>query len=84
MENNLKLYNLLFHYNHYRKKWACFSRDEKREYFNGDTNNVGVGETVEKAYEDYENKDVETDYLLSTDDNQKRLTDALKQNEDNE
>jgi hypothetical protein len=57
MENNLKLYNLLFHYNHYRKKWVCFSRDEKRDYFNGDTNKIGLGETVEKAYEDYENKD---------------------------
>ncbi len=55
MKTDNKLYGVLFHYSHYRKKWACFSSDQKREYFNGNASNVGYGETVESAFYEYEN-----------------------------
>tara|TARA_Y100000590_G_C15684470_1_gene1001054 strand:+ start:273 stop:497 length:225 start_codon:yes stop_codon:yes gene_type:complete len=50
------LYGLLFHYNHYQDNWCCFSRDEKREYFNGGTKEVGKGRTVTDAFIDYKKK----------------------------
>lgn len=50
------LYHLLFHFNHYTDKWHCFSRGEKREYFNGDTKEVGQGKTVTDSFIDYKIK----------------------------
>ena len=52
---DLKQYNLIFHYNHYKGKWSCFHRDEYREYFNGGTNKIGLGDSTEEAYVNYEN-----------------------------
>jgi len=47
------LYNLLFHYNHYTEKWACFRNEDKENYFNGSkpTFLIGVGYTQKEAYE---------------------------------
>ena len=54
MKQDLNLYNFLFHYNHYTGKWSCFSREDKESYFNGTkpVHKIGVGSTVEGAYED--------------------------------
>jgi len=54
MKKSLNLYNFLFHYNHYTGKWNCFSREDKESYFNGtkSKSKIGVGTTVEDAYED--------------------------------
>lgn len=35
-----KLYNWLFHYNHYKGVWSAFHRDEAAKYFNGMSKNV--------------------------------------------
>ncbi len=50
------LYNVLFHYSHYRGMWACFNRDEKSQYFNGKTNIIGYGDSPDKAFEEYLNQ----------------------------
>jgi|2_EtaG_2_1085320.scaffolds.fasta_scaffold79438_5 hypothetical protein len=52
---DLKQYNLIFHYNHYKGKWFCFHRDNYREYFNGKTNKIGLGNSPEEAYVKYKN-----------------------------
>lgn len=31
-----KLYDYLFHYNHYEKYWFAFKREHKEKYFNGE------------------------------------------------
>lgn len=41
--NNNKLYNWLFHYNDYTKKWAAFKRDSKVEYFNNQDRSKQTG-----------------------------------------
>ena len=53
---NSQLYAVLFHYSHYRNRWACFNSGEKREYFNGDTPLIGFGNNVEEAFLDYKFK----------------------------
>jgi len=52
---DLKQYNLIFHYNHYKGKWSCFHRDKYRKYFIGDTRKVGLGDSTEEAYINYKN-----------------------------
>tara|TARA_Y100000310_G_C20246065_1_gene606892 strand:+ start:256 stop:480 length:225 start_codon:yes stop_codon:yes gene_type:complete len=51
------LYSLLFHYNFYIGKWACFRNEDKANYFNGSGSiyPIGRGDTVEEAYKDYAN-----------------------------
>ena len=34
------LFSWLFHYNHYKKKWFGFLREEHTNYFNGCANNL--------------------------------------------
>lgn len=54
LEFNLKQYNLIFHYNHYKGQWHCFQRDEYNAYFNGGSDNtVGSGDSPEEAYKSY-------------------------------
>ena len=50
------LYGVLFHYNYHRKSWFCFSNSEKREYFNGNTDTIGKGNSITNALLDYLNK----------------------------
>lgn len=59
---DLKQYNLIFHYNHYREKWSCFDRDDYRKYFNGDCEIIGLGNTVNEAYLNFKLKNVEKNY----------------------
>ena len=51
--NNLQ-FDYLYHYNPYTKKWACFSRDDYRNYFNGEKSikRIGYGDSLEKAIQD--------------------------------
>jgi len=54
---DLELYKFLFHYNSYTKKWACFNREDYRNYWNGteSVNHIGRGETIEEALSDARN-----------------------------
>lgn len=49
---NLSSHSKLFHYNPYTKKWACFEREDLRNYFNGTSsiNKIGKGNDPEQAY----------------------------------
>lgn len=38
--SNDKLYDWVFHYNHYTNEWCAFKREHYSEYFNGNHNNV--------------------------------------------
>lgn len=55
MDKEQRLYELLFHYNYHNKKWSCFTRDDKRNYFNGTKpySPIGVGSNVDKAYDNF-------------------------------
>ena len=53
-----KLYDYLFHYNHYEELWYAFKRENKEKYFNG-----------QLTSDDYiKNKDVMTliKFIIST------------------
>jgi hypothetical protein len=54
-EAGKKLYSLLFHYNCYTEKWACFRREDKVNYFNGSDSlyPIGIGETTKEAYDEH-------------------------------
>ena len=51
-KNGRKLWNLLFHYNYFKKEWACFERDDKENYFNGldPIKKIGRGKTPDLAF----------------------------------
>jgi len=55
------LWSVLFHYNVYKKEWACFNRDDQRNYFNGEepSSKIGRGKTMEDAIVDknYQSED---------------------------
>jgi hypothetical protein len=57
-ENNLH-FDYLYHYNPYNKKWACFCRDDYRNYFNGEKpiQKIGYGNSLEEAIQDKLNED---------------------------
>ena len=54
---NKDYYNVIFHYNVYTGLWNCISRDDYREYFNGDAKDrTGEGDTIETAFTSYQDK----------------------------
>jgi len=46
-----ELWGVLFHYNNFKQEWACFNRDDQRNYFNGTEpgSKIGRGKTIEDA-----------------------------------
>lgn len=44
-----KLYNWLFHYNHYKSKWFGFHRDDASGYFNGTSKKVVSDENFDQC-----------------------------------
>tara|TARA_R110002074_G_scaffold219649_2_gene390305 strand:+ start:773 stop:964 length:192 start_codon:yes stop_codon:yes gene_type:complete len=52
------LWQVLFHYNHFKKEWACFNRSDQRNYFNGTApiDKIGRGSSVEEAIENKNTK----------------------------
>jgi hypothetical protein len=40
MINSEYLYDWLFHYNHYKKLWSAFRREDSNAYFNGELQDV--------------------------------------------
>ena len=52
----MKSYNLVYHYNHYTKTWACIPREEYHGYFNGTSVTCGGGTTIEDAYINWQDK----------------------------
>jgi len=49
-------YNVIFHYNPHKGLLYCISRDEYREYFNGEPCKTGVGNNLTEAYESYKKR----------------------------
>lgn len=50
-------HGLLFHYNPYTEKWACFSKKDKADYFNGENRSkIGYGNCPMGAYVNNQSK----------------------------
>lgn len=45
-----KLYNYVFHYNHYTKKWAAIPREKYKDYMNGMNDRVNSGILFAEEY----------------------------------
>jgi len=54
MNSDKSNFDYLYHYNPYTELWACFCRDDYRNYFNGSKSieKIGKGETIEQALKD--------------------------------
>lgn len=52
--NEYSKFDLLYHYNPYNKTWACFSRVDYVNYFNGSKPRlkIGKGSTLDEAIND--------------------------------
>ncbi len=55
-ELKLSLYDLLFHFNDFSGKWFCFSRNDSRNYFNGEKCKIGKGKDIQEAYKNYKDE----------------------------